>query len=167
LLHLDVLKKLMVFRGLHGNYERALAYGQQILRQDATREGVHRYLMWLYWQAGDRGAALAQYKRCAQILQEELGVAPMTQTMQLYQAIMRRPAEVMPTGPKLWSDQSPASPSTTRPAVATEARQALQHLEEILATADSELHHLRSLLGALREEAGYSRDQGFQPSDIW
>ena len=167
LLHLDILKKLMVFHSLHGNYERALAYGQHILRQDATREGVHRHLMWLYWQAGDRGAALAQYKRCAQILQEELGVAPMAQTTQLYQAIIRQPAEVIPAGPEPWSGRALASPSATLPAVAMEAWQVLQHLEEVLATAESELHHLRSLLGALREESGYSRDQGGQLADIW
>jgi hypothetical protein len=123
--------------------------------------------MWLYWQAGDRGAALAQYKRCAQILKEELGVAPMAQTTQLCQAIIRRPAEVMPAGPKLWSGQALASPSITLPAVATEAWQALQHLEEVLATAESELHYLRSLLSALRDESGYSRDQGCQLADIW
>jgi len=168
LLHLDILKKLMVFHSLHGNYERALAYGQQILRQDATREGVHRHLMWLYWQAGDRGAALAQYKRCVQLLQEELGVAPMAQTTQLYQAIINRPAEAMSAGRELWSGRALASPlSTTRPAVATEAWQALQHLEEVLAAADSELHHLRSLLATLRDESGYSRDQEYQLADIW
>ncbi len=65
------------------------------------------------------------------------------------------------------SGRALASLSTTRPAVATEAWQALQHLEEVIATAESELHHLRSLLATMREESGYSRDQVGQLADIW
>jgi len=85
LLHLDALSKLMVFHEHNGAYERGLAYGEQLLARDHTREKFHRQMMRLYWLAGDRSAALAQYKRCVQILREEMDVSPTEQTKQLYQ----------------------------------------------------------------------------------
>jgi DNA-binding SARP family transcriptional activator len=38
-----------------------------------------------YYMAGDRTMALRQYERCAAALAEELGVAPSTQTLMLYE----------------------------------------------------------------------------------
>lgn len=85
LMRLNALSKLMAFHGAHGTYERGLTYGERILARDNTREKVHRQMMWLYWQLGNRGAALAQYKLCIQIMQEVLGVSPMEKTTRLYQ----------------------------------------------------------------------------------
>lgn len=89
LLYLSTLSKLMGHYEIEGEYERALAHGKRILALDSTRERTHRQMMRLYWLLGDRSAALAQYKRCAQILQESLDLLPMVQTRQLYQKMMR------------------------------------------------------------------------------
>jgi DNA-binding SARP family transcriptional activator len=88
LLYLEALHKLMVFHAAHGSYERGLAYGERILGQDPTREKVHLQMMRLYWLSGNRSAALAQYKRCAQILREELGIAPLQETTAVYQQMI-------------------------------------------------------------------------------
>lgn len=88
LLYLDALSKLMTYHEALGNCERGLAYGERILRRDSTREKVHLQMMRLYWQAGNRSAALAQYKRCAQILREELGIAPLHETTAIYQQMI-------------------------------------------------------------------------------
>ncbi len=87
LMHLNALGKLMDFHGANGTYEHGLAYGKCILAHDDTREKTHRQMMWLYWRLGNRSAALAQYKLCAQILREALGVSPMEETERLYQHI--------------------------------------------------------------------------------
>jgi DNA-binding SARP family transcriptional activator len=88
LLYLDALGKLMIFHEGNQTYEQGLACGERILESDNTRERVHQQMMRLYWLVGHRSAALAQYKRCTQILQEELGVTPMPETSQLYQQML-------------------------------------------------------------------------------
>jgi DNA-binding SARP family transcriptional activator len=87
--YLNSLNKLMVFHGLNGNYERGLSYGDQILARENTRENVHRQMMWLYAQAGNREAALDQYRRCRQILEDEFGVAPLEKTQSFFQALQK------------------------------------------------------------------------------
>ena len=43
--------------------------------------------MRLYAWAGQRNAALHQYRECVRILEQELGVAPLAETTELYEAI--------------------------------------------------------------------------------
>ena len=45
--------------------------------------------MLLLAQSGQRGAALAQYETCRQVLEEELGVEPEVETTALYQRILK------------------------------------------------------------------------------
>jgi DNA-binding SARP family transcriptional activator len=89
LMYLDALGKLMIFHETNQTYAQGLACGERILHLDNTRERVHQQMMRLYWLAGNRSAALAQYKRCGQILAEELGVSPMRETAQLYEQMLR------------------------------------------------------------------------------
>ncbi|MGD8738020.1 MAG: BTAD domain-containing putative transcriptional regulator [Anaerolineae bacterium] len=147
LIHLDALGKLVVFHELNGTYERGLEYARRILAYDDTREKVHRRMMRLYWLAGDRGAALAQYKLCAQILQDTLGVAPMAETRQLYEQMAHgdfvSPGRIMRQG-------SPAPvllAGSTGPWLQME--QALLRVEELQHTiqqANTELGQLHRLL---------------------
>src|SRR5205085_8093771 len=46
--------------------------------------------------AGQRGAALHQYRECVQVLEQELGVAPLEATTQLYQAIKENQVPPVP-----------------------------------------------------------------------
>lgn len=66
---------------------RALAYARRHLALDALHEPAHQDLMRLHARAGDRAAALRQYRECAQLLDRELGVAPSAQTRALRDAI--------------------------------------------------------------------------------
>ena len=88
LLHLNALGKLMAFHEENGTYERGLMYGQRILDKDETRDDVHRLMMRLYWLAGDRNAAMAQYKSCVQALWEGLGISPLHETSATYQQMI-------------------------------------------------------------------------------
>jgi len=58
-----------------------------LLRLDNLREAWYRALMYAYARQGQREAALAQFERCQQILQSELGVAPDIETVDLATAI--------------------------------------------------------------------------------
>lgn len=82
--YVNALKKLVTYHEDAGSYDQGLIYGARMLAYDKTLERVHQQMMRLHWFAGDRNAALAQYKRCAQILREELDVVPMETTTQLY-----------------------------------------------------------------------------------
>jgi len=93
LAYLDVLGKLMVFSFTQGDHEQGIDYGERILALDPTRENVHRQMMMLHWLAGDRPAALSQYKRCSQILQEEMGIQPMGATLLLYEKMLHNQFE--------------------------------------------------------------------------
>jgi DNA-binding SARP family transcriptional activator len=59
-----------------------------------------------FCRLGQRNAALEQYRRCQQIVQQELGGEPMAETVELYQAILE--GSVSQVGqPEALSGQSP------------------------------------------------------------
>jgi len=68
-------------------YEEAIGLGQRILQRDSLREEVHRAIMYCYWQMKDWSAAAMQFHQCAQMLQDELHIAPMPETVTLYRQI--------------------------------------------------------------------------------
>jgi DNA-binding SARP family transcriptional activator len=76
----------------------AIDYTTRLLSLEPWREEAHRGMMRLLALSGQRGAALAQYKTCCQVLAEELGVEPGTETAALYEHIRDgelRPAELV------------------------------------------------------------------------
>jgi DNA-binding SARP family transcriptional activator len=89
LMYLTMLDKLMNYCETHNEYERGLRYGTRIMAIDRARERTHRRLMRLYYLTGDRSAALRQYERCAEALEEELGVKPSKRTFGLLEQIQQ------------------------------------------------------------------------------
>jgi DNA-binding SARP family transcriptional activator len=67
--------------------ERAIAYAERWLSLDPLHEPAHRALIRLHGNAGDRAAAIRQYRECARLLDRELGVAPLQETTALARAI--------------------------------------------------------------------------------
>lgn len=92
-----------------GNFEQSIAYGQEILRRDPVREEIHRSLMRLYLENGQRTLAIRQYARCCELLEQELGVPPLEETQALYQQIMAASRVGAPTTP-----MQPASADITQ-----------------------------------------------------
>ena len=64
-----------------------ITVAQKLLALDPLYESGHRLLMQLFASNGMRSRALAQYDRCIALLDEELGVAPDTETTELGDAI--------------------------------------------------------------------------------
>jgi len=81
------LERLMHGHSTQGEFEQAIAYARRWLSLDPLHEPAHRHLMELYAWATQRAAALHQYRECVRVLEQELGVAPLEETTQLYQAI--------------------------------------------------------------------------------
>ncbi len=84
---LDSLDWLSMHCARQGEYERACEHARRQVELEPSEEGAHRQLMRLYAWLGQRAAALRQYRECVRILEEELGVAPGVETLQLYQRI--------------------------------------------------------------------------------
>jgi predicted ATPase len=84
---LTVLDRLVRLHGERGEFEAAIDHARRYLSIDPLHEPAHRAVMRLYAQTGQRPVALRQYEECARILQAELGVEPLAETVQLWQEI--------------------------------------------------------------------------------
>lgn len=116
-MYLLMLDKLMRYCEAQGEYEAGQEYGLRILGYDEARERTHRCLMRLYYLAGDRTEALRQYKRCSDVLLEELDVKPALRTETLFEQIR--------------TDQLP-SPGVTSVATQNRSEQANSPLVDLL-----------------------------------
>ncbi|PID86621.1 MAG: hypothetical protein CSB13_03600 [Chloroflexi bacterium] len=97
---LSSLEKLVEFDLQHQDYEAGIETANQILNLDPWREETHRKLMWLYYQNGQRGAALRQFEICREMLDSEIGVEPEEQTIDLFHKIKQQTgADIVRTQP--------------------------------------------------------------------
>jgi DNA-binding SARP family transcriptional activator len=79
----------MAHHSAHRNWDLAIGWGHRLLVCDPFQEHVHRELMRAHHAKGDRPAALHQFDLCADFLRRELGVAPMPETVTLYQTMRK------------------------------------------------------------------------------
>lgn len=84
-LYLNALLTLINEEMTLGNYDSAIEYAQSYLSIDELNEKIHRRLIKLYAITRDRVSAMKQFRRCAQILDRELGISPMPETQAIYQ----------------------------------------------------------------------------------
>ena len=90
---------------LSGEYrDQAVAYAHRYLAVDRLDESIHRRLIELYAARGDRAAALRQYRQCAILLERELGVQPLPETVSLYEVVLKGRASRQAVGAAaLWT----------------------------------------------------------------
>ena len=86
----EALTRLMVAQEVGEEHDAALVTALRLLEHDGLREDAHRLAMRAYCYLGQRNAALEQYRRCREVVREELGAEPMVETTELYQAILER-----------------------------------------------------------------------------
>ena len=84
---LDALEKLVCACEAGFENELGLVHARRMLALDPAREQVHRHMMRLHQQSGNRTDALREFQRCERVLKEELGVEPSLQTRSLYESI--------------------------------------------------------------------------------
>jgi DNA-binding SARP family transcriptional activator len=70
------------------DFSAAKAAAHRQIEIDNLAESAWRQLMEVLAREGRRSEAIAQYKKCQKILQEELGVDPSPETQALYEAIL-------------------------------------------------------------------------------
>ncbi len=81
------LERLARGRAAAGDWGRAAATARRWLELDPLHEPAHRLLMEVLARSGESAAALTQYRDCVRILDRELGVAPLSETTDLAEAI--------------------------------------------------------------------------------
>jgi DNA-binding SARP family transcriptional activator len=144
----SALERLALGYSARGAYDDALLAARRWLSLDRLHEPAHSLLMSIYAWAGQRSAALQQYRSCVQVLDEELGVAPLEATTDLYEALR---AKQLPPLPELATGHRPIS---TVVAPATAPKSAPSSLPERshvpFVGRDAELD---SLLGAWHQNA--------------
>lgn len=112
---LDRLARALVGTGDHPG---AAAVARRQLGLDPLHEPSHRILIAAYAAAGERQAALEQYRACVRILDRELGVRPLDETTELYHAVLEGHRQVRPT-----SDQQSTPANAGHALVAREREQ--------------------------------------------
>lgn len=92
----SALERLALGYSASGAYDDALLAARRWLSLDRLHEPAHRLLMCIYAWSGQRSAALQQYRSCVQVLDEELGVAPLEATTDLYEALRAKQLPPLP-----------------------------------------------------------------------
>ena len=90
---------------------RAIPYARRWVALDPLHEPAHCHLMQLYAGTNQHAAAMRQYAECARILDEELGVPPSAETVQLYQAIKSERTLLPSAAAQRQPSSKPAHPS--------------------------------------------------------
>ncbi|MFT9599147.1 BTAD domain-containing putative transcriptional regulator [Mesobacillus sp.] len=81
-------EKLAQLNVRHENYDSAIHWCQKILQRDRTWEEAYRLLMFCYYRKNNRPQAIRWYKKCSEVLEEELGVTPLEPTKHMYEMII-------------------------------------------------------------------------------
>ena len=159
---LEALARLLAEQSKAAAPHHAIQTAVRLLGLDPLQETVHRTLMRLYARQGRRGAALKQYQMCVSALQRELGTKPAAETRQVYQELLRRPAEMEEApdaradyrsrcAPKAGSAPPPDLPAAETPLFGREAE--LGRLRELLGEAVRGHGHVATVVG----EAGIGK----------
>lgn len=96
-----------------GRHPTAIALARQLVAHDPLVEPAHRDLISLLYASGDRAGALSAYEQLRELLDDELGVEPMTETQALRAAIV----EGRPLSPETGRAVAPASPASHGPSL--------------------------------------------------
>jgi DNA-binding SARP family transcriptional activator len=84
----ECFDRLSTAHAAQGEYQAAIEAVTKWIELDPLHEPAHRTLMLLHAWAGDRPGAVEAYRRCIAVLDTELGVPPLEETTELYEAIL-------------------------------------------------------------------------------
>ncbi len=144
------LERLVREQLASGGWDGAIAAGRRWQEIDPLHEPAHRSLMEAYARSGETAAAVRQYRDAAALLDRELGVTPLPETTELYEAILAGSLTAIPAAPPgptaLVVDEGPITP----PLIGRDAE-----LSQILAAVGDSLSHGRLIV--VEGEAGVGK----------
>ena len=107
---LAALAKLMKYCSGNGDYASAVQHARHYLAIDNVAESVHKELIVLYAQLGERDLALRQFEECVRILEKELGVDPLPETRAAYNLALHNGIAPVPVNTLPSRYRSPTPP---------------------------------------------------------
>lgn len=116
----SVFDRLATSAEAEGDIAVAVEAASRRVDLDPLDEPAQRRLMGLLARSGDRGGAIRRYRACVAVLERELGVAPLAETTELYEAI--RDARVGPERGPLATPPPETATSAPPPAPAVPER---------------------------------------------
>lgn len=129
-----------------GEYPAAINAVTQWIELDALHEPAHRFLMLLHAWAGDRPGAIEAYRNCVTVLDQELGVAPLEETTELYEAILDEDLPPAPGAPRRVKAEIPARRQTHPDLIDRESE--LEQLQDALRSSTARGGVLIAMTGA-------------------
>jgi DNA-binding SARP family transcriptional activator len=118
-LRVRVLLELAEVYEARGSYDLSTDRLREVLREDPTREAVHRQLIRLYVHMGMPDQAVRQFQLCEATLRRELDLIPQAETLSLMQEIQSNRVSVQPCA---YCGNVPGVPTMTRWAAPAGAR---------------------------------------------
>lgn len=115
----ETLRKLIPIYIQKQEFDQAINYAQMWASIDPLREEAYQQLMLCYIWSGQRNAALLQYRKCVRLLSAELGVTPLEETTQLFNAILEGKFPP-PPGSQTSNRDDPAQTDSVTPALSEE-----------------------------------------------
>jgi DNA-binding SARP family transcriptional activator len=94
------LTRLTLAHAASGDYDAAADAAERRLELDPLREQAYRDLMLHRAWSGDRSGAVDVYRRAVAVLDQELGVPPLEETTELYQAVLEEDLPRAPAPPR-------------------------------------------------------------------
>lgn len=83
----NALRNLISYHERRKEYKQACIYGERLIALEPWSESSHRTMMRLLAMNGKRSASLRQYQDCVEMLDNELGVTPTSETTELFKKI--------------------------------------------------------------------------------
>lgn len=106
-----VLRRLAHARAATGDYPAAIDAAHRWVGLDELHEPAHRLVMLLKAWAGDRAGAIQAYRNCLAVLDRELGVGPLEETSELFEAILDEDLPPAPAVRKPIRARGPSDPT--------------------------------------------------------
>ena len=109
----EAFRRLSMARAADGDYPGAIAAVGRWIDLDPLHEPAHRLMMLLNAWAGDRPGAVDAYRGFVALLDRELGVSPLEETTELYDAILDEDLPPPPGLPRRVATKRPAPPESS------------------------------------------------------
>src|SRR5580693_6015876 len=116
------LQRLVAACIAEGDLERATGHARRWLQLDPLHEPAHQAIIRLHGWAGQRSAAMRQYRSLVRVLDRDLAVRPLPETTRLYDDVRAGRLEPPPAPSVVRAADPPAAPAPPAlPAVASAA----------------------------------------------
>ena len=113
------LQRLVAACIAEGDLERATGHARRWLQLDPLHEPAHQAIIRLHGWAGQRSAAMRQYRSLVRVLDRDLAVRPLPETTRLYDDVRAGRLEPPPAPSVVRAADSPATATSATSAAST------------------------------------------------